>query len=454
MDMPDTAPKKVITRFAPSPTGFLHAGAYRTAIFSYLFARSNGGTFVLRIEDTDKARSKKEYEDNILESLKWLGLEHDVFVRQSENMRRHEAVLLKLIEDGHAYISKEEAKDGSGVIREIVRFKNPNNDVTFHDAIKGSVTMNTEDLGDFVIAKNIHEPLFHLAVVVDDFDEGVTHVVRGEDHVSNTPRQILIQRAIGAPTPEYAHLPLVLGLDKQKLSKRRGALALTDYRDQGYLPEAILNMVALVGWNPGTEKEIFTHDELIAHFTIDRIQKSSGVFNPEKLEWINKEHIKLLSEDARIAMVKAYMPASITALPNFDKMLPKVTPLLIERISHFAEITEHAEAGEIAYFFAQPTYDKVGLFWKNDRDSLKLYNRLVAVRTLLEAVNDADFTHDNIKAALWDYAEAEGRGQVLWPIRFALSGQEKSPDPFHLAALFGKAETLRRLDVAIAMHHA
>jgi glutamyl/glutaminyl-tRNA synthetase len=209
---------QVITRFAPSPTGSLHSGAYRTAIFSYLYARKHKGTFVLRIEDTDKERSKKEYEDNILDSLHWLGLEYDVFVRQSDNVTRHQAVLEKLIADGHAYISKEEAKDGSGVIKEIVRFKNPNTDISFDDEIKGTVTMNTTDLGDFVIAKNINEPLFHLAVVVDDFDAGVTHVVRGEDHVSNTPRQILIQRAIGAPTPHYAHLPLVLGIDKQKIS--------------------------------------------------------------------------------------------------------------------------------------------------------------------------------------------------------------------------------------------
>jgi glutamyl-tRNA synthetase len=234
--------QKVVTRYAPSPTGYQHAGNYRTAIFAYLQARKNNGTFIVRIEDTDKERSKKEYEENIFECLSWLGLDYDVTYTQSNHVQRHQQVLETLIADGHAYISKEEAKDGGGVIKEIVRFKNPNEDVTFFDEIKGNITMNTTDLGDFVIAKNIKEPLFHLAVIVDDFDEGVTHVIRGEDHVSNTPRQILIQRAIGAPTPIYAHLPLVLGTDKQKLSKRKGALALTEYRDQGYLPEAVINM--------------------------------------------------------------------------------------------------------------------------------------------------------------------------------------------------------------------
>ena len=339
--MTETNPK-VVTRFAPSPTGFLHAGAYRTAIFSYLFARKNHGRFVLRIEDTDRERSKKEFEDNILSSLLWLGIEYDTFVRQSENVSRHKEVLLSMIESGHAYISKETAKEGSGIIKEIVRFKNPNIDVTFADEIKGEVTMNTTDLGDFVIAKNIEEPLFHLAVVVDDFDEGITHVIRGEDHVSNTPRQILIQRAIGAPTPIYAHLPLVLGLDKQKLSKRRGALALTDYRAEGYLPVAILNMVAMVGWNSGTTEEIYTKDSLIESFDLSRVQKSAAVFNPEKLEWLNKEHIKLLSTEKKLDLLRTFMPKEMTGLPLYEAHFLKVAPFLLERISHFGELTSLA----------------------------------------------------------------------------------------------------------------
>lgn len=442
----------VITRFAPSPTGFLHVGAYRTAIFSYLHARKHHGKFVLRIEDTDKERSQKSYEENILESLAWLDLEADTFVRQSENVGRHQAVLESLIADGKAYISKEEAKDGSGAIREIVRFKNPNTDVTFLDEIKGEVTMNTADLGDFVLAKNIREPLFHLAVVVDDFDVGVTHVIRGEDHVSNTPRHILIQRAIGAPTPVYAHLPLVLGPDKQKLSKRRGALALTEYRDRGYLPEAMLNMVALVGWNPGTAQELFTKTELIEAFDLRKVQKSPAVFNTEKLDWVNKEHIKFLSDEARLAHIEQFLPDQIKTLSGFTReKLAHIAPLIIERISHFDEVRTMAAAGELSYYFEAPHFDKEKLFWKQENDVAKLVERLTQVRALLEQLDEVQFSQESVKKALWDYAEREGRGSVLWPVRYALSGREKSPDPFQLASILGKAETLARLHNAITL---
>ena len=262
---------KVVTRFAPSPTGLFHSGSYRTALFSYLYARQNGGQFILRIEDTDKARSKKEYEDNIIESLKWIGLEYDAFYRQSDNLPTHQKYLNQLIAEGKAYVSKEPArgKDGAPVLGEdgkekmveVVRFKNPGGKVKFHDLIRGDIEMDTTELKDFVIAKNLNEPLFHLAVVVDDFTEGVTHVIRGEDHISNTPRQILIARAIGAPEPTYAHLPLILAEDRSKLSKRKGALAITEYRDKGFLPEAVVNYMALLGWNPGTEQEIMSLKE-------------------------------------------------------------------------------------------------------------------------------------------------------------------------------------------------
>ena len=450
--MPDT---KIVTRFAPSPTGFLHAGTYRTAIFSYLYARKNNGRFVLRIEDTDKERSKKEFEDNILESLAWLGLTYDTFVRQSENAPRHKEILEKMVADGHAYVSKEAAKDGSGVIKEIVRFKNPNIEVTFHDAIKGAVTINTTDLGDFVIAKNMNEPLFHLAVVVDDFDEGITHVIRGDDHVSNTPRQILIQRAIGAPTPEYAHLPLVLGVDKQKLSKRRGALALTEFRQRGYLAEAILNMVALIGWNPGTDQEVFTREELTAAFSLERIQKSSGVFNPEKLEWMNKEHIVKLSDEERFTLIKTYMTGEVTSLPNYsEETLHKIMPIIIEHITNFGQVREMCASGELSYYFTQPTYPKEKLLWKDEQDVTKLTARLLTIKGLLEGVPEADFTPPNVKNALWSFAEKEGRGQVLWPLRYALSGRDKSPDPFQIAGILGKNETVCRIEAAEALHHA
>ena len=435
--------QKVVTRFAPSPTGSLHCGAYRTAIFSYLYARKHAGTFVLRIEDTDKERSKKEYEDNILESLTWLGLENDIFVRQSDNAVRHKEVLEKMIADGHAYISKEEAKDGSGVIKEIVRFKNPNADVSFEDEIKGRVTMNTTDLGDFVIAKNINEPLFHLAVVVDDFDEGVTHIIRGEDHVSNTPRQILIQRAIGAPTPTYAHLPLVLGTDKQKLSKRKGALALTEYRDRGYLPEAILNMVAMVGWNPGTKQELFSKEELIAAFELSKVQKSPAVFNEEKLDWFNREYIKQLDQSAFWTQGEKWVPQWVYEINTKYEMLAKIEYLIRDRIAKFGDIKDFFDAGEFDYFFKDPEVKSDMLVWKNDTlENAKIH--LAKTKEILEGVTD--WTIDGIKSVLMPYAEEVGKGNVLWPLRVSLSGKEKSPDPFEIASIIGKDKTLERIN--------
>lgn len=426
---------KVVTRFAPSPTGNLHSGSYRTAIFSYLYARKYNGTFVLRIEDTDKQRSEKQYEDNILESLNWLSLEHDIFVRQSDNVERHKVLLQKMITEGHAYISKEEAKDGSGVIKEIVRFKNPNIDVSFEDKIKGTISMNTADLGDFVIAKNINEPLFHLAVVIDDFDEGVTHVIRGEDHVSNTPRQILIQRAIGAPTPIYAHLPLVLGEDKQKLSKRKGALAMTEYRDLGYLPEAILNMVSMVGWNPGTEQELFSKKELIDDFDLSKVQKSPAVFNPEKLDWFNREYIKKLSSADFLNHALKFAPSW-----SDESMITKVENLLRERINKFSDVATFLEESE--YLFKNPVIDEGMLVWKND--TLENAKKHISVlNRILEDINDWNI--DSVKSAIMPYAEIEGKGNVLWPMRVALSGKEKSPDPFELSFILGKEETLKRL---------
>lgn len=433
--------KKVVTRFAPSPTGFLHLGAYRTAIFSYLYAKKNNGIFVLRIEDTDRERSKKEYEDDIVESLKWLGLSYDKFYRQSENADRHREVLEKMIKDGHAYISKEGAKDGSGVLKEIVRFKNPNIDVSFQDEIKGKVTMNTTDLGDFVIAKNLNEPLFHFAVVVDDFDEGITHIIRGEDHVSNTPRQILIQRAIGAPTPIYAHLPLVLGPDKLKLSKRRGALPISNYKNLGFLPEAILNGVAFVGWNPGTDKEIFTHDELVEAFDLKQVQKSPAIFNEEKLEWFNKEHIKRLSKEELKNKIFEYLPENLR--------IEKIIPIISERISKFGDVKKMVEAGELNFFFKQPEYSEEKLIYKNTSAEKISQNLSEAVKALKE-IDEKDFSKENIKKVLMEIADnLENRGELLHPIRFALSGLDKSPDPFIIAEILGKNETLSRLQKGI-----
>ena len=431
--------KKIVTRFAPSPTGFLHIGAYRTAIFAFLYAKHMGGEFILRIEDTDKERNKKEYEQNIIDSLNWMGLSHDRFYRQSENIERHKEVLRDFINRGVAYISKEEAKDGSGVMRELIRFKNPNKVVTFLDTVVGEVKTDTTDLGDFILAKDIDNPLFHLAVVVDDNDEGVTHVIRGADHISNTPRQILIYEALKAEIPTYTHLPLVTGQDKLKLSKRRGAKSITDYKEMGYTPAAILNMSVLMGWNPGTEQEIFDINNLIEIFDINKVQKSPAMFNIEKLNWVSREHIKLMSETEQIENIKKF-----TNLKS--ETVEKIREIIIERIHNFGDVRAMEEAGEFSYYENMPKIeDPKRLIWKTSDKEKTIGNLKDAIITIDEGGEDME----KVTFLLKSKADILGKGDLLWPIRYALSGKEKSPDPFTLLKVLGTEESKKRLKNAI-----
>lgn len=446
-------PGTVVTRFAPSPTGMFHVGGIRSALYNYLFARKHNGIYILRCEDTDKKRSKKEYEEYFLEVFRWLGLEHDEYYRQSERTTIYRAYLERLIAEGKAYVSKEKPEK-EGDREEVVRFKNPGIDVTFDDVVLGTITFNTHELGDFVIARDLDEPIYHFTVVVDDHEMGVTHVIRGQEHVSNTARQILIQEAIGASRPIYAHASIILNEERAKLSKRdptvRPAL---EYRDEGYLPEAILNFMALLGWNPGTEQEIFTKEELIHAFTLERMQKPGAVFNPEKLEWINKEHMKRLSDNERFERLSAALPEFIRKLPGYsEETLRAAVPVLLERITRFGEIRELAEHGEIAYLFEDPNISSPeSLIWKNLQgrpDATELTRtHLRHVTKLLEQYS-AGWTAENIREAIWPYADKHGRGDVLWPIRYALSGRDRSPDPFQLLAILGKDTSLRRLERA------
>ena len=291
------AKKQVVTRFAPSPTGLFHIGSARTAFFNYLYARKHNGKFILRVEDTDKSRSEKQYEDDIISGLKWLGLEWDEFHRQSERTEVYKKYLQKLLDEEKAYL------DGVAI-----RFKNPNKKVVFNDLIRGEISTQTDDVGDFVIAKDLDTPLFHFTVVVDDFEMGVTHIIRGEDHIPNTPRHILLQEAFGFNIPNYAHLPLILGADRSKLSKRHGAVSVNEYRKDGYLPEAIINFIAFIGWNPGDEREIFSKDELIKEFSLERIQKGAGIFNVERLDWYNEQYIKKTSAEKLAEILLEYLP--------------------------------------------------------------------------------------------------------------------------------------------------
>ena len=439
----------VVTRFAPSPTGLLHAGNYRTAVFAYLFAKHSGGKFIVRIEDTDAARSKPEYETNILEALAWLDLPADRQYRQSAHRARHRELLEKLVADDTAYISKEIPKN-PGDREEVIRFRNPGGAVTFTDSIRGEITTGVDDLGDFIIARSFDEPVFHFAVVVDDADEGVTHVIRGGDHISNTARQMLIQRALGLPTPLYAHLPLILDSNHKKLGKRTGAKALTEYRDMGILPEALLNYLAFLGWNPGDEREYLSRDELVEAFDLSRVQKGSAVFDEIKLLSVNQHWMRALSDERFHACLNFVSPSS-------DEGLTKsLIPLLKERAKTFKEAREML-SGELSCFFAKPKLDRNRLLAKElpERSGVAI----TVLKGLLGLINalPEGASAEVVKNTLMPLADAEeqkgkgGRGAVLWPLRYALSGQERSPDPFTLISILGIEEAISRIRNAIAI---
>lgn len=435
---------------APSPTGYFHVGSARTTLFNWLFARQAGGKFILRSEDTDRERSKKEYEEDITEAMRWLGLDYDEFYRQSERTAIYKTYLEKMIAEGTAFVSKEEPKE-EGQRSEVIRFKNPNRKVKFEDTVRGEIEFDTSELGDFVIARSPEEPLYHLTVVVDDFEMGVTHVIRGDDGISNTPRQILLEEAIGAPRPVYAHLPLIVGPDKAKLSKRHATVSVSAYRDMGYLPDAFVNYLALLGWNPGDDREIFTRDELIKNFSLEQVQKGSAMFNADKLRWVNREHLKRLPEEEREAEVRRHVESLDVYKSNRERLAPRIdgiVNLLLERINVYSEIPELFEAGEFDYMLSEPEYGAEELIWKNS-DAAETRTHLEHIAASLEGTDNGSFNKDVIKNTLWDYASEEGRGAVLWPMRFALTGKDKSPDPFTVAELLGKEESTRRIRSAI-----
>lgn len=457
--------KKIRVRIAPSPTGLFHIGTARTALFNYLFAKKNKGSFILRIEDTDKERSEKKFEKDIMDGLKWLGLEWDELYYQSQRVKTHEEYLKKLIDSGQAYK------------KEIIWFKNPNKKVAFQDLIRGRVEVDSSVLGDFSLAKDLKTPLYNFAAVVDDHEMGISHVIRGEDHITNTPKQILVYEALGWQPPQFAHLPLILGPDRSKLSKRHSATSLTEYKNQGYLPEALVNFMALLGWSPQSanipDQEIFSLEELGKEFSLEKIQKGGAIFNIEKLNWFNGHYIRQMDINKLAELCIPYLISNKLIKPNFkmkqdppaygayfleQKYINAATKKEIstEKIKQIISLEKErmrklSEIGETTKFFFKALKYKPGLLaWKETKKE-EILKSLKTSQLILCDVKDNDFKSLKLKEILVAEAEKFGsgdKGKLLWPLRVALSGREKSPGPFEIAEILGKEETLKRLSQA------
>jgi len=443
----------VRVRIAPSPTGYFHFGLARTALYNYLFAKKEGGVVVLRLEDTDSKRSSPEYAQDIYDSFEWLGISFDEKYVQSEHVARHTELLHKLVNEDKAYVSEEPAKDDPEKLNAVVRLRNPGRSITFTDVIRGNITFDTTELGDFVIARSINDPLYHFAVVADDGDSNITHIIRGEDHISNTPRQILIQEALGLSRPVYAHLPLILAPDRTKMSKRRHQTALREFRAKGYLPEAMVNFIALLGWSEGAgNKELYTLNELIQVFSLEGIHKSAAVFNEEKLRWFNRQYLLREDENEFADEILDIMKTELEARGiTWDHMRARLlVPLIHERISVYGDVRMLASAGEYDYFFIRPQLDPFSIPERNGTVE-EASRHLEKVESLLQSIEKSAFDASSIKGALWGYATKHGRGAVLWPLRYSLSGREQSADPFVIASIIGKTETQQRIDAARAL---
>ena len=439
---------KVKVRIAPSPTGFLHIGTAQSALYNWLFARKNKGEFCLRIEDTDKERSTKEYEQSILDALEWLGLKWDGdIVRQSERTGIYKNALEKLLDEGKAFYchhtkeeldterkEQEEKKEApihvcshknTGQSKQpggIIRFDtaSASGGITqFHDEIRGNIIFDTELFGDFSIAKSIDEPLYNFAAAVDDADMEISHVIRGEDHISNTPKQILIYKALGKAIPQFAHLPLILAPDRSKLSKRHGATSVIDYK-KDYLPEALINFLGAMSHT--FSKEILTKEEMVEEFELSKVHKSGAVFNIDKLNWFNSQYIKKLE------------PSKFLELTGID-VSEKAVPLITERLEKLSD------EKEFSYLWKEPDYPKELLKWKkfgfdDVKSSLEKTKKVIESKNLRESL-------DNLAKEIGD------RGLVYWPLRVAVTGKEKSPDPVEIIDVIGKDKTLERIEAAI-----
>ncbi|RJF98115.1 glutamate--tRNA ligase [Noviherbaspirillum saxi] len=458
----------VRTRFAPSPTGYLHLGGARTALFSWAYARHFGGTFILRIEDTDLERSTPEAVQAILEGMNWLGLHHDEGpFYQMQRMDRYREVVAQMLQAGtayHCYCTPEEVEamrerqrtlgekpryDGTwrpeaGKTlpsvpegrKPVVRFKNPlDGDVTWNDVVKGQITISNRELDDLVIARPDGTPTYNFCVAVDDWDMKITHVIRGDDHVNNTPRQINILRALGAPLPEYGHVPMILGADGEKLSKRHGAVSVMEYPAQGFLPEAMLNYLARLGWSHGDD-EIFSMEQFREWFDLDHLSKSPAQFNPEKLAWLNNHYIKL-ADNARLeALVRPVMEregAQFAGAPD----LQAVIALMKERTNTINELADAA-----MLFYRQPTPD-AALVTQHVTDVVK-----PALVQFATQCKDIEWNKAAISAAMKEVLAAHKlkMPQLAMPLRLFITGQLQTPAIDAVLELFGREVVLARLE--------
>ncbi len=488
MEKKNITQENIRVRMAPSPTGPLHIGTARTALFNYLFAKKYNGKFILRIEDTDKERSKPEWEKEIIDGLLWLGISWDEGpdkggnfgpYRQSERIDIYKNYLEKLLQEEKAYwcfcsgqeieafkqerlsmgkppiykchcadLSKEELAQKQKNQDGVIRFKTPKIEVSFEDLIRGKITYNGSLFGDMVIAKKLDEPLYNFACVVDDYKMQITHVIRGEDHISNTPKQILLALALGIESPKFLHLPLILGPDKAKLSKRHGTTtSIKDYQQQGYLPEALINFITLLGWNPGTKEEIILLENLKKDFSYEKIQKSGAIFNAQKLDFLNgyfirKTPLEKLTELCLPYLIKAGLVKSGGV--EIEKIAPMIA-LYQERLKKLSEITELIDF----FFLENLQYQKELLRWKEVGDSEILANLDKLIKTLSN-IKEQDWTEKTINEAILPIAnEINDRGKILWPMRVALSGKKASAGPFEIAQVLGKEKTLQRIQLAI-----
>ena len=430
---------RVRTRFAPSPTGHVHIGNMRAAIYNWLFARHHGGSFLLRVEDTDRERSTPEAIETLLRAMEWLGLEADEApLYQSTRMEAHLAAAERLIESGLAYRAE---KGGAGA-GECVLFRMPGRAISFDDAIKGTLTKAPENMEDFVIVRSNGTPVFHLANVLDDIEQGVTHVIRGDDHIENTYRHIALYEALGAEVPIFAHLPMIVNGQGKPYSKRDGDAFVGDFRANGFLGEALFNYLALLGWSPGDDREIMSRDEMVEAFVLERCQSSAAQVDLKKLSWMNYEYILQLSDASfRSATQEALSAAEI---PATEEQLDMVIPLIRERVKTLAEIAPLSRF----LLLDDYAYNEKAVSKKLLKDGVK--ETLAELRGLLLEL--ASFDAITLDRLLHDYVESSGKGfgAVMPPLRICISGEQGGPDLCPVLEVLGRDEVVRRLDRAVA----